>query len=143
MKSARDRGNQHRRNSLLFLLAALALVAVVPGCLYSAMGAEHNIPAAERLKPGMTLEACIAELAAGATVELEWTRPLDTELERKTALESDELRASLTHAEEQTGKHATEGVLLNRQWGFMGFGEFHLFLDESEELVGYHLLHIN
>ena len=128
----------------LILAYSMTLVCLIAfsGC-YTLMGAEHNRVAVKELAPGMPLSKCIEELAAGGRVEVQWDWPVDSPEERESAIESTQALLALTDAESVTGRHAIRAQFIFRWWGFMGFGEVHLFLDAQNELVGYHLLHIN
>ena len=128
----------------LLLAHSLALACALPvsGC-YALMGVEHNYVAVADLKPGMSLSECIEKLAAGGKVEVKWDLSIDTPEERDRAIERPNALLALSDAESATGRHAVRAQFLVRWWGFMGFGEVHLFLDAQDDLVGYHLFHIN
>ncbi len=127
---------------LLTTILALACVLALSGC-YALMGAEHNYSAVKDLEPGMSLSKCIEELAAGGQVEVQWDLPIDIPDERDLAIEGPNVLAALTSAEAETGRHAVRAQKLSRLWGVMGFGEVYLFLDAQDDLVGYHLFHVN
>lgn len=120
----------------------LACVLPLVGC-YALMGAEHNDAAARDLEPGMSLSECLEELADGGRVEVQWALPIDTPEERESVIEGEDVSAALADAESTVGRHAVRALYVVRWWGFMGFGEVHLFLDAQDDLVGYHLFHVN
>jgi hypothetical protein len=122
--------------------ATIAIAAFcLSGCLYSALGAEHNLTAVARLHVGMPLAQCLAELASGGSISIEREVPL-VEVGRREQL-PEPVAATLEHAEATTGRRVACAVVVDRQWGFAGFGVVHLFLDDRRELVGHHLQHIN
>lgn len=126
----------------LIRFTTLTLAACAGGCLYSAMGVEHNAAAVSRLRAGMQESECIAALARGGRVTIEQVLAIGSSEERQDALYDDEVLASLAHAEAESGVRAERAVVVHRLWGTMGFGIVHLFLD-ARGLVGYHLDHYN
>jgi hypothetical protein len=120
----------------------LAFALTTTGC-YSLTGGEHNYDAVRDLHPGMALTECIDELAAGGRVEVVWDLSIDTAEDREIAIESSQALLALSDAESTTGSHSVRAQFLERTWGFLGFGEVHLFLDAQDELVGFYLFHVN
>lgn len=109
----------------------------------SVLGWEHNYVAARDLKPGISESECLAVLARGGQVKLEEDLAIDMAEQHDLTVEDPQLREALDKAEQETGRYAVRSMRVSRTWGFLGLGVYHLFLDVDDELVGYHLWHIN
>lgn len=123
-------------------VAVAATLLCLPGCLYAALGAEPTADAAARLRVGLPLSECLAALARGGTITTEPEMPIAEEPDRTRQLAT-EVLTGLQRAEATTGRRASFAVVVNRHWGFAGFGVVHLFVDDRRELVGHHMQHIN
>ena len=126
------------------LFVALVLVAVTQaGCLYEALGFKHNYAVAENLEPRMTRDEALATIADGGqiSVEEEISRPASGEW--ADAVEDDGTLARLLLTQARERREVASILTVYRIWGFFGFGEFYLFFDSGDELVGFRLLHIN
>ena len=124
-------------------LLAAALVVLANGCVYEALGQTHTLTAAERLFPGMPQDMAVEVLSQGGTllVDPEITGPPAGNW--AAVLSEPAVVSALAEAERSQGKPVQSVLHVARQWGFMGFGSFHLFLDANAKLVGYHVVHVN
>lgn len=126
------------------LFAMIVLLSIAQtGCLYSALGVRHNFDVAEDLVPGLTREAALAAIADGGSISIEAEL---TRSERQTwadVFEADGILGELLLAQARQRREVDRVLQVYRVWGFMGFGEFHLFLDDRDTLVGYDLIHVN
>ena len=126
------------------LLVALLLVAVTQaGCLYSLLGFKHNYAVAERLEPGMTRDEALSTVADGGQISVEEEISRPTSGEWADVVEDDGTLARLLLAQARERREVASILTVYRIWGFFGFGEFYLFLDSGDELVGFRLIHIN
>jgi hypothetical protein len=110
---------------------------------YAALGVEHNFVVADELRQGMSHDECLDVLSHGGSVSIQRDLQLEPARDRAAALANPAAFATLERSERESGHSITRAVVINRHWGFAGFGVFYLLLDQRGQLVGYHLEHVN
>jgi len=126
-----------RYSALLFALVAQT------GCVYWALGVKHNRAVAGNLSIGMSRAEALATVSDGGSIAVRPEMPRPDSGHWADSIESDAVLAMLLLSEERQRRPIVVVLPVSRTWGFMGLGVFHLFFDEGDHLVGYHLLHIN
>lgn len=120
----------------------LACLLSASGC-YAALGVEHDFAVARDLLPGMSREECLAVLAHGGRISIQRDLDLTTTGDRAAALDNQVAFTALETSEHESRRSVVRAVVVDRHWGFAGFGVFYLFLDQLDQLIGYHLDHLN
>lgn len=124
----------------LFMLCALFSQT---GCVYALLGVKHDYDVSSKLVAGMTRTEALAAISDGGSITLGPEIPRPDSGNWADAIKSDEVLAKLLLKQAREQRQVVVVVPISRHWGFMGYGVFHFFLDEKDELVGHHLFHVN